>query len=154
MISRAGHRHLTYPSLHYFHSTERLGALAPSVATLDEAMTVLAHAVAPALRPDNVVLRPARGSVLELLETLHRAFVDPATDPPPPPSLERLRRAGVPTVSDAEFADAVAGIEKRRRLLLALVEADGWVWESVVNPGGPEDASVEDAVRPGREEVG
>jgi hypothetical protein len=154
MVGLAGQRYLSYPTLHYFHSTERLGALAPSVAALDESMTMLAHGVAPEVRPDAVALRPARGAVLELLETLHRAFIEPAEQVPPVPSLARLRQAGIPTVTDAEFAEAVAGVEKRRRLLLALVEADGWVWEAVVAPGGPQDPTVEDTIEPGREEVG
>lgn len=56
-----------------------------------------------------------------------------SASPPAPttvmyPDLDRLRDAGVPTVSDDEFADALADLDERRRKLLGAVDADEWYW--------------------------
>jgi len=39
--------------------------------------------------------------------------------------------AGIPTVTDAEFADAVFDLSERRRQLLGIVEADAWHWPPI-----------------------
>lgn len=41
MLSQLGESHLTYPVLHYFHSVDRTKAIALSLTTLDDALTLL-----------------------------------------------------------------------------------------------------------------
>ena len=41
MLAGLGESHLTYPVLHYFHSTKRSASAAAGVASLDEALTIL-----------------------------------------------------------------------------------------------------------------
>lgn len=127
---------LAYPVLHYFHSSDRRTAAAPSIALVDELLTILEHGIVPERRLPDLVTAPLRGTVTELLETLASAFAEPGEAPPPAPSLAPLRRAGLPVVPDEEFAAAVAELRRRRQLLLGLVENDGWDWDSVW-PGPP-----------------
>lgn len=128
-LTLVAQEHLAYPVLHYFHSTARDAALAPSVAVLDEALTVLEHGTEDRLDPGAV--RPARAAVGHLLETLGSAFVTPAAASPLPPPLDGLEHAEIETTDPDEFARHLAGTDDRRRLLLALVEADGWSWNDV-----------------------
>ena len=130
-----GQGHLSYPVLHCFHSPDWESALAPSLAILDEALTLL-EGVAPELRPDPVVLYPLRGAIAQLLATLAQAHVEPEQVPPRPPSLEPLRQAGIRTVSDEELERQVAALARHRRLMLGLVEDEGWQWRDVMVPAG------------------
>lgn len=122
---------LAYPMLHYSHSAKRRTASAPTIATLDELITLLTHGVAASKRLPLLATEPLRETVSELLDTLEFAFIQPAAHAPPSACLQRLRDAGVPTVSDDEFRSAVQRLGTRRRLLLGLVEIDGWAWSSV-----------------------
>lgn len=128
-LTLVAQEHLAYPVLHYFHSTARDAALAPSVAVLDEALTVLEHGTEESV--DSGAVRPARAAVGHLLETLGSAFVAPAPASPLPPPLDALEEAGIATTERDKFTHHLADTDHRRRLLLALVEADGWSWDDV-----------------------
>jgi Ion channel len=125
-----GQSHLAYPVLHCMHSRTREAALAPSVAVLDEAITLFAG-VCPEQRPDHVAFYPLRQAIAEFLSTLAEAHLEPKGQPPPAPSLDPLREAGITTVKDEEFRLALATLTDRRRLLLGLVEEEAWRWEDV-----------------------
>lgn len=101
---------------------------------LDETLTLLQAGVKPEHQPDRVALYATRQAVSQFLETLTSAFIKPAATTPPLPRLEQLRVRGIPTASDEDFQAAVSEIERRRRLLLALVKNDGWSWETIENP--------------------
>jgi len=123
--------HLAYPVLHCFHSAQREAAIAPSLAVLDEALTLFAS-VPPAHRPDKAALYPLRQAIAEFLSTLSQAHLEPERRQPPSPSLERLREAGIPiAASEGEIETVLDTLADRRRLLLGLVEQEGWSWEDV-----------------------
>jgi hypothetical protein len=107
---------------------QRSTAAAPSIAVLDEALTLLEYGVLCDYRPDPATLYPVRQAVSEFLETLSSTFIHPTQEAPPPPILDHLRMNGIPTLSDEAFQIAVEDLAKRRRLLLALVRNDGWSW--------------------------
>jgi hypothetical protein len=125
-----GQGHLAYPVLHCVHSSTRETALAPSVAVLDEAITLFAG-VCPEQRPDKGAFYPLRQAIAEFLSTLAEAHLEPKGEPPPQPALEPLRKAGIVTVKDEEFRLALDSLVNRRRLLLGLVEDEGWCWDDV-----------------------
>ncbi|WP_226040612.1 potassium channel family protein [Natrinema sp. DC36] len=120
--------HKAYPVLHYFHSGKTERAPVTSVALLDETLTLLRFGVPERDRPSDTIVKNARASVNSYLGTLDDAFIEPADRSPPAPSLEALRDADVPTVSDGAFDASVADLRERRRLLLALVESDVRQW--------------------------
>jgi hypothetical protein len=125
-----GQSHLAYPVLHCVHSRTRETALAPSVAVLDEAITLFAG-VCPEQRPDHGAFYPLRQAIAEFLSTLAEAHLEPKGSPPPSPPLGPLREAGIVTVKDEEFELALETLADRRRLLLGLVEEEAWRWEDV-----------------------
>ncbi|MFP4121119.1 ion channel [Coleofasciculus sp.] len=133
MLAQQGERHLTYPILHYFHSIERSRSIKLSLVALDEALTILEYGVKKSNQPDPAALGAARRASAAYLKTLKSAYLKPASQNPPLPSLERLRRQGIPTVSDRQFWDATKQVTKRRRLLLALIHNDGWVWDAIAS---------------------
>lgn len=130
MIALLAERHLTYPALHHFHA-RRQSAVAPGLAALDDALTLLAVACRPGCGPSPALALSTRRAIDALLGTLDSAFIDPAGEAPPPPDVEPLRRAGVPLAGDAAIADRFAEHEVRRRLLGAFVDSDGWSWRDV-----------------------
>jgi len=121
-------QHKSYPILHYYHSEQAEQASAVAVAVLDESLTVLRFGVPDAEQPNQVLVRNARSASQDYLKTLHNAYIQPAEAPPPPPDLDELRKKGVPTVSDREFADSLDDLADRRRKLLGIVNADAWEW--------------------------
>ena len=137
LLALLGESHLTYPVLHYFHSSKRSSAVAPSVAALDEALTILECGLEKGCSLDLPALGAARESISEFLRTLNPALIEAVEDAPPAPSLASLRQAGIPVVDDQLFQEAVAYLAPRRRLLLALVHNEGWRWEDVWPPDGP-----------------
>lgn len=122
--------HKAYPILHYFHSAQVEQSPVIEIAVLDEALTLLRFGVRERDRPNELVVRNARASVENYLETLREAFVEPADDPPPSPNLAALREADIPTVSDEAFATSLGEFDERRRMLLGLVESDARRWPS------------------------
>ncbi len=128
-LSLLGQRHLAYPVLHYFHDADRGASLPIAVAVLDDALTLLLSGVSEDARPDTLTLRTARSGVSALLDALRAAFISPSDQPPAPPSLEALRRVGIPTVDDHTFHAALSELTLRRRTLRGFVENDGWSWD-------------------------
>lgn len=127
-LSGVTQRYLAYPALKYFHEANASDSLAVALAVLDDSLTLLRYGVSPEARPNVASLHSARSAVQTYLGTIHSTFAGRSEDAPPPPDLNALRAIGVPTVSDAEFADAVEQLAERRRLLLGFVLKDGWRW--------------------------
>ena len=150
-IALLAQRHLAYPLVHYFHSSTRVWAAAPSIAALDEALTLLWYGVAPEHRPDGVACRSARAAILELVDTLRTNFIDHIPDPPPPPDLSALAACGVPVVDQRRFDHEVERLATRRALLRAYVEHDGWSWDDVISAAPEEDPALDDTLDPTKE---
>jgi hypothetical protein len=131
MLAGLGESHLTYPVLHFFHSTKRSSSAAASVAALDEALTILECGMQQGCSLDVPSLGAAREAITEFLNTLAPALIYPAADSPPSPSLQPLRDLGLPAVDDELFEASLASVKDRRRLLLALVRNEGWDWDAV-----------------------
>ncbi|MFP8952804.1 ion channel [Natrialbaceae archaeon A-arb3/5] len=129
-LSLLAEQHKSYPILHYYHSEQYADASAVAVPILDEALTLYRHGVPEEEGPDPALLADARSSAGSYLDTLGTAFIEPADEVPPEPDLDRLREAGIETVSDDEFAAALDELSERRRKLLGVVRADAWYWPS------------------------
>ena len=128
MLGALTEQYLSYPILQYYHGARPSKSPAVGIAVLDEALTLLRFGVPKEYRPNHAVLHSARAGVAGFLETLRSAFISPADEPPPPPDLDRLRQAGIPTVSDEEFSKALDDLKERRKKLLGLLRNDGWNW--------------------------
>ena len=134
VLTTLAQQHLAYPVLHHFRGDRRREALAPSLAALDEALTVTEHGLGGDCLSSGA-FHPVRSAIDTLLDRLEEQSVDPASEPPRPPSLDGLRRDGYPVCSDESFREALREdvCDRRRRLLVALVEGEGWSWDTVLD---------------------
>jgi hypothetical protein len=131
-ITRMRASHLAFPVLHFFHGADPERALAPRVAALDEALTMMEYGVVEDHRLPLREFHPVREAVDGLLETVvGQSFAIPQDEVPPVPSLEPLRTADIPVIDSVQFGEAVQAVADRRRLLLSYVLDDSWRWEEV-----------------------
>jgi hypothetical protein len=126
MVHLSAQRHLTYPVLHYFHSPSERTAVSVSYVVLDEALTLLRCGVASDARPDPAAAATLAEGVGLFLDTIRSTIVKGMRWPLDPPALDELRRAGIPVVTDEEFAAALGHQRERRCLLAGLLHDDGW----------------------------
>lgn len=130
MVEIHGRRHLAYPVLRYFWSAERRTAFGPAFAALSEALLLLRYGVARGAAPAPASLLPLHRAIGGFLNTVGGAAAA-SGEAPPPPDRTLLEEAGIPIASDARFAEGVAAEEKRRRVLLALLQSAAWDWSDV-----------------------
>lgn len=130
MVNELAERHLAYPVLFYFHSVERHTALAPSIAVLDETLTLL-DCCTPEVRFEPTSVVPLRAAITEYLQTLYKAFIEAHREPLPNPDVLQLREIGLPLIDDPEIDAAFEELTDRRRLLRAMIEHDGWSWQDI-----------------------
>lgn len=131
MIEQHAQRHLAYPVLHYFHSSRSREALGRQIAVLDEALLLLQHGVSGDASPPPACVAPVRRCIGGFLEIVGEHFVNPSESDPPVPSLEPLRQAGLPVSKAEQVTEAARDSQKRRRLLQAFVQDQGWFWGDV-----------------------
>ena len=124
-------RHIAYPVLRYFHGNYREEALAPSLAALDEALTILEHGLLEHGVREGA-WRPTRTAVNAVLGSLRPRAISTGDDAPPPPRLDRLAGRGLRTRDAVAFGSAIQVEKERRQLLLSMVEGEGWTWERLV----------------------
>jgi hypothetical protein len=132
MLHLAGEHQLTYPAIAYFHSGRDEASSSLSIAVLDDAVALLRNGVAPEVRLDPTLCDAMGRTTGAFLDTVGTESLAGGVDPLPPPDLEPLRAAGIPTVSDASFHAAIAADAERRRRLAGLLAHDGWAagaWE-------------------------
>ena len=121
-ILRTAERQLSYPILNYFHSEQREKDFRVQLRALDEAVTLLAHAVQPSYRPHPMVIdgvRHASRQITRHISPSGAQTVDPI-------DLTPLREAGVPTVDDASFTRDVASVTDHRRRVAAYSRESLW----------------------------
>lgn len=127
-------QHLAYPVLNYFTSRQAATALAPSLARLDEALTLLRCGVPAEVGPAPRGMAALRKAIALWLDTMVVIERNLPRDPPAPPDLAALRLAGVPTLSEAVYLHNVRALVPRRRMMLYMVIYGGWDWEDVTAP--------------------
>lgn len=128
-LSRLAAQHKIHPILHYYRSKQDQNSAAMAIAIFDEALTVVRFGIPDEHQPNSALVETARSNAQSYLQAFTDT-VEPADQAPPAPDLDSLRDEDIPTVSDEEFADALEDLNERRRLLLAVVEANGWSWPS------------------------
>lgn len=133
MILLMGRRYLAYPVLHYFHTRDRSMSVSLSLAALHDALMLLEHGVEESARCDPATLKPLRAAFAALWHGERLQFAEPSEEAPPLPSLERLRHAGIPVVSDATFRERIERLREDRRTLRGFVQRRGWSWDELNN---------------------
>lgn len=121
-------QHHAYPMLHFYHEALTKQSVSHNLAVFSEVLLLFRHGVAREVRPAPAALFCAQRAVEEFLSTLHSAFVEPSSNPTPTPTLVQLEDAGIPVVSDGEFAVAVVERDQRRRLLRGFLDSERRDW--------------------------
>lgn len=142
-------RHLAYPVIHYFHSSDDRTAIGPRVASLDEALTLITAGglddVERETGLDVSVTGPLRQAISDYLSTLEYVFISPADEVPEPPAFDRLVEEGM--VDPERMGEALEAradqLETRRALMRGYVEHDGWTWSSVLRGTDAEEEDPE-----------
>lgn len=130
MIEHHTQRHLAFPVLHFFHSSQPRAAISLRLAALDEALLLLENGVDEEGIPSSEAVAPAQRAIAAFLDTLHEVFIIHPPTPPPAPDTSRLQERNL-SITPEELAAAVGRSADRRRLLEAFVEDDGWTWGDV-----------------------
>ncbi|HEU5082100.1 MAG TPA: hypothetical protein VFU14_02080 [Acidimicrobiales bacterium] len=128
-------RHLAYPVIHYFHSSDGRTAIGARIAALDEALTIIEAAglddVERGTGLDGSTTRPLRQAVSDYLDTLDVVFISDC-DAPRPPSVDRVVAGGVAGADLPERVQDLCGrLTTRRARLHGYVLHDGWCWDDL-----------------------
>ncbi|MGY1683220.1 ion channel [Geodermatophilus sp. SYSU D01176] len=128
-LATVAQQHFAYPVLHYFRSSSPDESAPVAIAVLDDALSLLTAAVDPAAAPERAAVEPARRAIARYIRTAGGTSGPPSDHAPPPaPSVEPLRRSGVPLRPDALSATWLDAEVGRRRRLQQLVHEAGWSW--------------------------
>lgn len=131
-ITLTAERHLSYPVLHFYQTTEQDEDFRVQLFHLDEAVTILQHAIPDRWRPHPAALASVRHAAAEVLR--HVPLGDPGECQPECPGLEALRDAAIPTIDDAAFAERLKVVEDHRRRLTAFAGESLWHQAGAVEP--------------------
>ena len=108
-------------------STEPTAVHPPSVAALDDALTLLEAGVADGPRPNASLIRTWRRAVDQMLELVQTpAGGDPGV--PPAPRLDALAELGIDHVDRATFDEAMSEHADRRARLHHYLRSARWAW--------------------------
>ncbi|WP_394120001.1 ion channel [Planococcus donghaensis] len=121
-------QHIAYPVLHYYHAVSKNSAMPTAVAILDETLSLIKFSVPAEHHPNRLLLKNARSSVQQYLETLNKSFYRPSEHNPSLPDFEFLRQSGIPLMPEKAYLQAYEELEQRRRKLLGVIEADERAW--------------------------
>lgn len=134
MLSSPMHKlrlqHLTYPVLHFFHSSSHHDSAAINLVHLDGALRLLHDGVDQDVRPDSQTLQALAAAIGEFLDTMDGIHITDDAEPVPAPSLTPLADAGIP-IDPAAYHGAVERSERRRRLLSDYLRDDGWTFDDL-----------------------
>lgn len=120
--------HRSIPMLHHFSGPSRNETVELSIATLDEALSLLECGMRAPM-PETFVT--ARRAITGYLDSMKDAWIAPADEAPPIPPTDKLREHGMSVSEPDELEERFRVLDERRRYLYALVEKSGWVWEVV-----------------------
>lgn len=131
-IIEQSQNHLAYPILHNFHSNLRRESIYITLSALDEALTILLLYIPDDIKPHKHDIYPLRYAITDYLYTLQNAFISSSENEPGPLQLDRLKKHGIPLKEEDEnIKMQLQNLNLRRRLLLGMMENDGWEWESI-----------------------
>lgn len=122
-----GQRHLSYPVIHHYRGVDRTTAFPPSVAALDDAVTLLSVAVTGPQRPNAALTTMWRNAVDALVADAQVGRPGDAAAPPLPP-VAVLDRLGVAHLDASDYTAVMQHQEERRRRLHRFVRSARWRW--------------------------
>lgn len=120
--------HKAYSVLHFFHTSEKKEAFVLNITNLDEVLTILLTHIDASQRPSSNVLDGLRKAISSYLITLPSVFITPAKEAPPDFLFRKVEKMGIPVIQNEHTLAEYARLTGRRKLLLSLINDDGWEW--------------------------
>ncbi len=131
-IMKQAQNHVAYPVLHNFHSHLHREALAVNLVALDEALTILMLYLPDDIKPHKQEIYPLRYALTDYLATLESAFIGPSKNEPGPIVISKLKAFNIPLrQQNSETQFDMEKLRYRRKLMLGMLENDGWHWGSI-----------------------
>lgn len=131
MIILHGQNHKAHSVLHYFHTSDKKEAFVLNLTNLDESLSILLHKVPAPCLPSMNVLMGLRKAISGYLVTLPTEFIKPAENSPPMIDFTFLEKHGIPIIHSEHATEEYIKLSTRRKLLLSLVQDDGWEWSDL-----------------------
>jgi len=132
LILEVSQQHTAYPVLHNFHSNLVRESFSVNLAGLDEALTILLLYKPEEVLPAKVEIYSLRYAVTEFLATLEKAYIYPSDNNPGPVRIEKLKQKNIPLKENKPATGLdIERLQLRRKLMLAMLETDGWNMESL-----------------------
>lgn len=130
-ILKLAQYHLAYPVIHFFHAVHLFESLPVKLVSLDEAMSIMLYKI-PRENISNVIaLERTYGAMTFYLSTLASAFIEPTDDEPEYPDTSYLEHVAEDS-SAMGREEGREALKRRRQLLLAYLQNDGWDWDTMV----------------------
>ena len=127
-----GELHLTYPVLHFFHSPKRAASAGANIAMLDEALSIIEFGLDQNCGVQAARIHSVREAINQYVVTLAPVLKYVRSGGPPPiPSLDVLRKGGLPAKPQRDYETAIGNQMERRQLLLRMARMEGWSWEHI-----------------------
>lgn len=132
MVMEQSQKHVAFSILHNFHSHLKRESFSINLAALDEALSILLLYIPDDVKPAKQEIQYVRYAIADYLATLKNAFIQPSVNVPGPFQIDQLRGHGIPIGDESvEIKEKVGELILRRKLLLGMIENDGWQWESI-----------------------
>ncbi|MBL3656290.1 potassium channel family protein [Fulvivirga sediminis] len=125
-------RHLLYPVLHYFHSTDDKYAAPKTLTVLDEAITMLLYHPDLKNKFNKLSVKILRNAMDEYLLTLSSTYIGKSRKWPEIPHVDDLQMT-TPHGNEI-LKECYEKLKERRQLLMGLVHKDGWKWTDIYSP--------------------
>lgn len=130
-IMELSKNHVAYPVLHNFHSHDYRESIYLNITSLDEALTILLLYVPDDVKPHKFDLLTLRHAISDFLNTLRSSFISQSEKEPPSTDLKKIRECGIPIKQGTPAEVKNESLILRRKLLLGMMENDGWRWEDL-----------------------
>lgn len=121
--------HVAYPILHHMHSNNPSENVVLKLVALDEALTIFLYHIPEEQRPNLIEVQSVRRAITAYLKTI--TYMDPAPEAPPRPRFEMIEEfTGIQLkrIQPPEVEELYQALDKRRKLLYADLQNDGWQW--------------------------
>ncbi len=121
--------HHSFPVIHYFHASDPEMAVIPAIVRLDETCHLLLGAETSGSHERQLALHMLRETLDQYVKMVESGFMSTMrpSSSPPTPDLAPLARQGI-TIN---LAKAMKSGSRRREIMTALLERDGWSWKDV-----------------------
>jgi len=125
-VSSLTQQHKAYPLLFYYHSTNPEEAVVNSLSIIDDTITLFEYGLEGDVEINTMFLRSIQASITSYIENAEEVYnISEHEEPLDIPDFEKLRDVGIPVIPEEEYKEKIEHLDRRRRMLTGLMEANG-----------------------------